>query len=227
MKQNRTTLRGHSIVALVLIMTVFLTACNAKAVVPPPQVIQACSIGDPQSVTDKDGQPWDCSSVRGAFPTATSTSAPAAPAATSAPATTAPAAVPTGSLKFDETGGMVLAPGQTKLIALYYRLPAPITQAALENAVKQTQLEAKNAKAEVHQGKTLKLDQRKAWGVWCSNATKVDPPSDVSLVHELSLLAATTVGRFWVQVPFAEGVPLRNDDTWTDCQGEFWATRLD
>lgn len=140
-------------------------------------------------------------------------------------APTAPAALP-GPLKYDETGGVVLAPGQKQLIALYLRLPAPISQNALEGAVAKIQQEAAAAKAMVFEGLNLKLDQRQAWLVWCSNATAVDPPADVSLVHEVTLLDPATVGRVWIQVPFAEGVPLRTDDTWTGCSGDFWAVAV-
>lgn len=129
-------------------------------------------------------------------------------------------------LKYDETGGTNLTSGQSKLIALYLRLKAPISQGALEGAVAKIQQEAATTKAATFEGTTLTLDQRQAWLVWCSNASQVDPPADVSLVHEVTLLDPKTVGRTWIQVPFANGVPLRSDDTWTGCSEKFWAVAV-
>lgn len=149
-----------------------------------------------------------------------------APASATAPANTPAApANTTVSLKYDETGGTELTPGQTTLIATYLRMTAPIAQSNLEQAVGQIQQEAANAKAEVHEGTTLKLDQRVAWFVWCPNSTEVNPPADVSDILD-KLLANETLGKVWIQVPFAEGVPLRNDDTWQGCPGKFWAVAL-
>ena len=182
------------LINILIITTLLLSACATQVVVPPPQVIQSCSIGAPQAVKDSTGKEWDCASVRAAFVAQTST--PVALATTSAPASTAaPATVASGSLKYDETGGTALVPGQKQLIALYLRLPAPISQAALEAAVAKIQQEAVAANATTFEGLTLKLDQKVAWLVWCSDATKVDPPADVSLVHEITLLAKATVGR--------------------------------
>lgn len=132
------------------------------------------------------------------------------------------ASVMSASLNYDESNNDPLSVGQNQLIALYLRLPAPIMQSDLENAISQIQQEAAAVNATVFEGSTLTLDQSVAWLVWCSDATFVDPPADVSLVHEITLLDSTTVGRVWVQVPFAEGVPLRSDDTWVGCNA-FWA----
>jgi hypothetical protein len=132
------------------------------------------------------------------------------------------------SLNYDETNGDPLTPGQSQLIALYLRIPAPITQTQLETAVSQIQQEAAAANATTFQGSTLKLDQHQAWLVWCSDATQVDPPADVSLVHEITLLDPSTLGRVWIQVPFADGVPIRSDDTWKGCNSQtgFWAVAV-
>lgn len=148
-------------------------------------------------------------------------------------AVVAPTAAPkqTGqfvSLNYDESNSDPLTPGQSQLIALYLRIAAPITQAELENAISQIQQEAATTKAATFQGSTLTLDQRQAWAVWCSNATNVDPPADVSLVHEITLLHPNTLGRVWIQVPFAAGVPLRSDNTWRGCNSSsgFWAVAV-
>ncbi len=61
------------IAPLVIIVSIFallLSACAQGAVVPSAQVIQMCSIGAPQKVTDASGTTWDCASVRSAFPAA-------------------------------------------------------------------------------------------------------------------------------------------------------------
>lgn len=153
-------------------------------------------------------------------------SGPGAPA--SGPAAGPAAQVPAASLNYDETNADALTPEQTQLIALYLRILAPITQAQLESAVSQIQVEAAASSAVTFQGSTLTLDQNQAWLVWCSDATAVDPPADVSLVHEISLLDVNTLGRVWIQVPFATGVPLRTDDTWTGCNATagFWAVKV-
>lgn len=131
-------------------------------------------------------------------------------------------------LNYDESNSDPLTPGQTQLIALYLRIPAPISQASLEAAISQIQLEAAATNTTTLQGPFLKLDQNQAWLVWCSDATQVDPPADVSLVHEVTLLASNTLGRVWIQVPFAAGVPLRSDDTWIGCNSPsgFWAVAV-
>jgi hypothetical protein len=113
-----------------------------------------------------------------------------------------------------------------QLIARYLRIAAPISQASLEAAISQIQQEAVAAHATTFQGQILTLDQHQAWLVWCSDGTQVDPPSDVSLVHEVTLLASNTLGRVWIQVPFAMGVPLRTDDTWKGCNPSFWAVAV-
>lgn len=146
-------------------------------------------------------------------------------------ATLPPPAAPSGStantsLNYDETNADALVPGQSQLIAVYLRIAAPITQGQLENAVSAIQQEAAAANATTFQGSSLTLDQHRAWLVWCSDSTNVDPPADVSLVHEITLLASNTLGRVWIQVPFADGVPLRSDDTWTGCNGTFWAVAV-
>lgn len=144
--------------------------------------------------------------------------------------TEAPLAEPLtqSSLNYDETNADALVPGQKQLIALYLRIPAPISQTQLEYAVSQIQTEAVAANAVTFQNSTLTLDQHQAWLVWCSDATQVDPPADVSLVHEITLLATNTVGRVWIQVPFAQGVPLRTDDTWKGCNSPtgFWSVAV-
>lgn len=167
---------------------------------------------------------------------ATTGNPPVDPAKAPAKATPVPAPTPSPppaakasaivALKYDETGGVKLVVGQSKLVAEYLRLESPISQSALESAVAQIQLEADKAKVTRHEGSTLTLAQDQAWLVWCSNATAVDPPADVSLVHELTLLAGDTFGRIWIQVPFAEDVPLRSDDTWSGCSAQFWAVAV-
>ena len=146
------------------------------------------------------------------------------------PPTEAPVVQSNGfvSLNYDETNNDSNAVGQTQIIAQYLRIPAPIGQTTLEAAISQIQHEAAAANATTFQGNTLTLDQNQAWLVWCSDATQVDPPADVSLIHEITLLAQNTIGRVWIQVPFASGVPLRTDDTWSGCNSPsgFWATAV-
>lgn len=214
------TPRAYPLVCISFVLALLVSACGLlpqQANVPPVEAYQACTAAPIDNVF-VDGQNWPCDEVRAAYATLG-----APPVSTSAPG---PAAVPAGSLKYDETGGVNLAPGQKQLIATYLRLPAPISQAALEAPVAKIQAEAATAKATVFEGTTLTLDQRVAWLVWCSDATQVDPPADVSLVHEVSLLDPKTLGRVWIQVPFAQGVPLRSDDTWTGCNGQFWAVAV-
>ena len=110
-------------------------------------------------------------------------------------------------------------------VAEYLRLESPISQQTLESAVAAIQQEAANVQAETYEGATLTLNQNQAWFVWCSNGTEVDPPADVSIIHEQSLLADGTVGQVWIQIPFADGVPLRSDDTWQGCES-FWAVKV-
>ena len=184
----------------------------------PPAVNSTCSIGAPAVEIAPAKVTARASDARRPDTT------PVALATTSALQQLLLATVAAGSLKYDETGGTALVPGQKQLIALYLRLPAPISQAALEAAVAKIQQEAVAANATTFEGLTLKLDQKVAWLVWCSDATKVDPPADVSLVHEITLLAKATVGRVWIQVPFAEGVPLRSEYLTDVCK--IWATRL-
>lgn len=166
-----------------------------------------------------------CSNAR------TANNAPATPPPPAQGVPITPPAAPSGStanasLNYDESNADALTPGQSQLIALYLRIPAPITQSQLETAVSQIQQEAAAANATTFQGTTLTLNQNQAWLVWCSDATQVDPPADVSLVHEITLLAGDTRGRLYIQVPFAQGVPLRTDDTWTGCNGTFWAVAV-
>jgi len=143
---------------------------------------------------------------------------------------TAPAgqqSVPYVSLNYDETNGDPLTTGQMQLIARYLRIAPPISQASLEAAISQIQQEAVATHATTLEGPILKLNQRHAWLVWCSDARKVDPPSDVSVVHEETLLAPETHGRVWIQIPFADGVPPRVDDTWKGCtETGFWAVAV-
>lgn len=131
----------------------------------------------------------------------------------------------TSSLNYDETNSDPLPAGQSRLVAEYLRLESPISQQTLESAVAAIQQEAANVQAETYEGATLTLNQNQAWFVWCSNGTEVDPPADVSIIHEQSLLADGTVGQVWIQIPFADGVPLRSDDTWQGCES-FWAVKV-
>ena len=128
-------------------------------------------------------------------------------------------------LNYDETDGDLLIPGQSRLIALYLREAEGqgTTQAAMEEAVRLIQHEAASANATTMQGLTLTLPQRQAWLVWCSDASKVDYPTDISDVFDM---LPQGPGRIWIQVPFAEGVPLRSDDTFLGCTGEFWAVAV-
>lgn len=131
-----------------------------------------------------------------------------------------------GSLNYDETNGDPLTPGQTRLIALYLRDAEAVgtTQAAMEQAVSLIQQEAAAVNATVQQAASLTLDQRVAWFVWCSNASAADFPADVSDVFDK---LPQGPGRVWIQVPFAEGVPLRSKDTFSGCTGgDFWAVRV-
>jgi len=131
------------------------------------------------------------------------------------------------SLNYDETNGDPLTTGQMQLIARYLRIPAPISQAALEAAISQIQQEAVAAHATTFQGQILTLDQRQAWFIWCSDARMVDPPSDVIVVQP-TRPAPETFGSIWVQIPFAPGVPRRVDDTWRGCNSPsgFWAVAV-
>jgi hypothetical protein len=157
--------------------------------------------------------------------------APAAPPAANPPANPpnpVPAAsAPAASLKYDETGGVTLTTGQTRLVADYLReaMAASGTQAAMEKAIASIQIEAANAKATTAQGKTLKLDQRVAWLVWCSDSTNADFPTDTSDVFDKIRQGP---GKVWIQVPFATGVPLRSKDTFSGCNAPsgFWAVRV-
>jgi hypothetical protein len=147
-----------------------------------------------------------------------------------APTPAPDADVPAKFLAYDESAP-VTPTGQTHLVALDFRIPAPIKQGQLEAGVGQTQLQAQEVGAEVHEGITLTLDQHTEWLVWCADATNVDEPADVSLVHEVTLLDSATLGRLWIQVPFKEEVPLRSDADWIGCgsgdaPGTFWAVRL-
>ncbi len=171
-------------------------------------------------------------------PTQAPTSTPVPPTATRVPPTSAPTATITTtiaispstgivSLKYDETNGTALTPGQSRLIALYLReAGAGPSQAEMEKAVAAIQLEAKNAGATVFQGSTLKLDQHHAWLVWTPNALNSEQPNDVSKVYSSLPLVAIppTLGRVYIQVPFAEGVPLRTKDTWSGA--EYWAVAV-
>ena len=240
---------------LVLIVALLVSACGSLgAPAPAPtldaaalrgtaaaletidtQVKLACEVGNVEAVVIA-GTPRPCpkKGALAASPQPAATSTPAGP--TSAPAATVVApgpvaspAAPTGSmvsLNYDETNSDPLTQGQKALVAAYLRLPAPISQATLEAAVAKIQQEAAAAKASVLECQTLTLDQKVAWLVWCSDATRVDPPADVSLVHEVSLLDPKTVGRTWIQVPFAAGVPLRSDASWAGCPAKFWAVRV-
>ncbi len=167
----------------------------------------------------------------GTFVRAAATAMPeivaAADALDSALATPVAGAVaPSLGLNFDETGGDALSLGQSQIAAAYLRIDAPISQGALEAAAASIQREAAAAGVPQFSSATLVLDQNVAWLVYCQNATVVDPPADVSLVHEVSLLAPGTTARFWIQVPFAEGVPLRSDDTWVGCDTNFLAVSV-
>ena len=129
------------------------------------------------------------------------------------------------SLKYDETDGENVATGQTRLIAFYLRdaQAAGATQEAMEQAAAAIQQEADTVEASVFEGNTLQLDEHWAWLVWCSNADGVNPPADVSDVFDM---LPQGPARFWIQVPFAEGVPLRSDNTWTGCADGFWAVTV-
>lgn len=152
--------------------------------------------------------------------------APAAPApAPAAPEAPAPAPVNTrASLNYDESNGDPLTSGQTALIATYLRISAPITQQQLESAVGKIQQEGAGAKAEVHEGQTLTLDDRWAWFVWCSNAANVHVPTDVSDTLA-KLYDASTMGHVWVQNNLDPKVPARSDNTWSGCDN-FWAVAV-
>ncbi|MBI3577390.1 hypothetical protein HY086_05120 [Candidatus Gottesmanbacteria bacterium] len=145
--------------------------------------------------------------------------------------TAAPTAAPSMniivvSLKYDETGGIKLTPGQQKLVSQYLRdaMAKGTTQPAMESAVRSIQAEATSAKATVYTGNTLALNQLQAWMLWCPNAKEVDTPTDVSDVFN-KLEAGP--GKIWIQVPFAEGVPLRTKNTWKGCPEGFWAVAVD
>lgn len=158
---------------------------------------------------------WGCNIVVNRPP---ASSAPAAPAG--------PAASTYASLKYDETNGTALITGQSKLIALYIRdaMGQNGTQQAMEAAISNIQVEAQNTKATVFESSSLQLDQRQAWLVWCSNADTADFPTDTSDVMDKLRHGP---GRIWIQVPFAQGVPLRSKDSFSDCTGgKFWAVAV-
>ncbi|MBI5126957.1 hypothetical protein HZA76_00685 [Candidatus Roizmanbacteria bacterium] len=98
-----------------------------------------------------------------------------------------------------------------------------VTQAEMEACVVSTQQMAANANATVFEGSELTLDSYQAWYVWCSDATTVDAPTDVSMVFDH---LPTGPGRIWIQNVFDPNVPARSDDTWTGCNGKFWATAV-
>lgn len=140
------------------------------------------------------------------------------------------AAVPTAApaannvLKYDETNGISLPKGQTKLIALYLRdaMAAEGTQSAMEKAVSLIQKEAASVGAETGHGKTFTPDRSHAWLVWHSNANQVTQiPTDVSDVMGSHRKGA---GKVWIVVPFADGVPRPVKNTFSCTEGEFyWA----
>lgn len=221
MRTNRT--KATVIMATIILITVLTAACK-PAPLPPPTLEQAtatCGIAGLASYDPKTGA-FTCQQ-------------PAAPADPTAPPVDDggnggdPQGNPdgqVGSLNYDESNADPLTSGQTRLIALYLRdaEAAGTTQAAMEAAIVAIQQEAAASNATVMQGSTLTLPQRVAWLVWCSNAQSVDYPADISDVFDL---LPQGPGRVWIQVPFAEGVPLRSKDTFSGCTGgDFWAVRV-
>lgn len=158
-----------------------------------------------------------------ATPTQPAVQQPAAPAPE--PTAVPPTTIQFTSLNYDETNLDRLTTGQRQLVALYFReaMKAGSTQAAIEAAIKEIQQDAAAAKATTFEGATLKLDQHWAWLVWCSDASGVDYPTDTSDVFDK---LAQGPGRVWIQVPFASGVPLRTKDSFSGCNGKFWAVAI-
>lgn len=131
------------------------------------------------------------------------------------------------ALKYDETGGTGLTSGQTRLAALYLRdaMGAGSTQSAMEAAIASIQREAAASHATTFQGATLTLDQHQAWLVGCSDASRVDFPADTSIVFDKMPKGPAQV---YIQVPFAQGVPIRTKDTFSGCNAPagFWAVAV-
>lgn len=143
------------------------------------------------------------------------------------PAPAVPAAQTTYvSLNYDETNGDPLTPGQSQLIAIYLRVAMGSngTQTAMEAAISFIQNEAQVVHATVKEGDTLTLPRDHAWLVWCSNATQVNAPTDVSDVFGQ---LRTGAGKVWIVVPFAAGVPWPSANTFSGCTGaRFWSVAI-
>lgn len=129
------------------------------------------------------------------------------------------------SLNYDETNGDPLTPGQSQLIAIYLRaaMGSNGTQSAMEAAISSIQREAQAANATVREGNTFVPPRDHSWLVWCSNASGVTEPTDVSDVFGTH---RTGPGKVWVVVPFAAGVPLPTLNTFSNCGGSFWAVAV-
>ena len=90
----------------------------------------------------------------------TNTSAPVPPTITFTPI---PQAVI--SLKYDETGGIQFASGQTQLVAIYLRKVQ--AGSSLENAIQSIKQQAVNAHATVQERNGINIQSLQAYLVWC------------------------------------------------------------
>lgn len=163
-------------------------------------------------------------------PAATATPTPELAKATPTAPAEQPAAIPVAgpyiSLNYDETNSDPLTPGQKNLVAVYLReaMRAGGTQTAMETAIRSIQNEAQEVGATVKEGESLTLPRDHAWLVWCPNATNANVPPDVSDVFGTH---QTGLGKVWIVIPFAPGVPWPQNNTFTGCiGGKFWSVAV-
>lgn len=77
------------------------------------------------------------------------------------------------SLKYDETGGIQFAQGQTQLVAIY--LQRVQAGGSLEEAIQSIKQQAANARATVQEDNSISIPSLQAYFVWCPNADCVYP----------------------------------------------------
>jgi hypothetical protein len=77
------------------------------------------------------------------------------------------------SLKYDETDGIQFAQGQTQFVAVYLRKVQGGD--SLEEAIKSIKQQAANARATIQEGKSISIQLRQAYLVWCPTADCVYP----------------------------------------------------
>lgn len=115
-----------------------------------------------------------------------------------------------------------LVAGQTTYLAYYLctAIEAGTTQDAVEKAIAEIQKEAAGVGANIWEGQSVTIPEWQAVLVWCSNASGVVTPNDVSYPIDEQHPAA---GQVYELPPIGGGVNARS---FSGCEAGFWAVAV-